>query len=258
MIVDGVLRSLADTIVPEAVWRRRWRNRFESYWMQDPDRKLIEFAAAREAKSGVAVDVGAADGVTSHLLSRLYRCVEAFEPNPANLRKLRITAETNVRIHPVGLADVAGETVLRTPVRNGRRLDGWSSMASEDIAQGPHVANRVGLCRIDDFGFKDVSLLHIDVEGAEDAVLRGAAQLLREQRPAIIIELEERHRDQSVETTVNWLKQRGYAGYYREGDRLRPAHRFNAGKHQAIGAASEYYVRFSQFMRRRQVGRQGF
>ena len=42
---------------------------------------------------------------------------------------------------------------------------------------------------LDNFGFKDVSLLKIDVEGFEDAVLAGATDTIRSNQPVILIEI---------------------------------------------------------------------
>ena len=42
---------------------------------------------------------------------------------------------------------------------------------------------------LDSFGFWNVSLLKIDVEGFEDEVLAGSERLIRDSRPVILIEI---------------------------------------------------------------------
>ena len=42
---------------------------------------------------------------------------------------------------------------------------------------------------MDSFGFENVSLIKIDVEGFEDEVLAGAERLIRESRPVILLEI---------------------------------------------------------------------
>ena len=49
--------------------------------------------------------------------------------------------------------------------------------------------DRAELRPLDSFGFQNVSLLKIDVEGFEDEVLAGAERLIRDNRPVILIEI---------------------------------------------------------------------
>jgi hypothetical protein len=51
---------------------------------------------------------------------------------------------------------------------------------------------------IDSFGFSDVSLIKIDVEGHEKAVLLGAAQTIRTQHPTIFIEIWDHNKSKIV------------------------------------------------------------
>ena len=49
--------------------------------------------------------------------------------------------------------------------------------------------DRAELRPLDSFGFQNVSVLKIDVEGFEDEVLAGAERLIRENRPVILLEI---------------------------------------------------------------------
>ena len=78
---------------------------------------------------GVFVDVGANVGYYTRIASRLVGCgggVLAFEPMPAALRVLAMNCAdlTNVRLYPVALGDVAGETTFYV-----RKMGDTSSLA---------------------------------------------------------------------------------------------------------------------------------
>ena len=51
----------------------------------------------------------------------------------------------------------------------------------------------VQTARLDDYQLPPVGFIKIDVEGHEEAVLRGAAQTIARNRPVLMIEIEERH-----------------------------------------------------------------
>ncbi len=67
------------------------------------------------------------------------------------------------------------------------------------------LCSRGGLTRLD--------FLKIDVEGAELHVLEGGAKAIEAFRPAILVEIEERHLSRyrlSTQAVVDWLCARGY------------------------------------------------
>ena len=79
--------------------------------------------------------------------------------------------------------------------------------------------DKVELRTIDSFGFRNVSFMKIDVEGFEDHVLDGAAQTIRTQHPALLVEIQGGNDydkaspeiRQRIERTVAKLKAFGYA-----------------------------------------------
>lgn len=46
---------------------------------------------------------------------------------------------------------------------------------------------------IDSFGFRNVSLIKMDVEGYEDAVLAGAKETIQRERPVLLVEIQGGH-----------------------------------------------------------------
>jgi hypothetical protein len=67
---------------------------------------------------------------------------------------------------------------------------------------------------LDSFGFTNVGFVKIDVEGHEEAVLRGAQMTLARDMPNIIIEIEERHAPGATTAVPEFLRTIGYSGYY--------------------------------------------
>lgn len=155
--------------------------------------------AARLRPGDVFVDVGANVGFLSVLAGRLVGPagrIVAFEPVPANARLARGNAALNrmahVEVVEAAVADRAGRATLvlarhaggaalagaaRPPDECGElevpvvTLDGWLA-GNAGRLPGP------------------VRLLKVDVEGAELAVLRGGAGLLRVGRPAVLLEVD--------------------------------------------------------------------
>ncbi|MEP7011508.1 MAG: FkbM family methyltransferase, partial [Acidobacteriota bacterium] len=105
--------------------------------------------------------------------------IDCFEPEPGNLETLALNVRENrlegcVRIHPVAAGDVHGFARL-APGLNGV------------VTESGEI--EVPLRRLDDLIEPPLGLLKIDVEGFEGPVLRGAARLLREAKPALFVEI---------------------------------------------------------------------
>ena len=80
---------------------------------------------------------------------------------------------------------------------------------------------------------KRVSLLKIDVEGAELEIFKGAERILREQSPLLVFECEDRHLEAgSVQDVFSYLKSLGYKGSFICGNTLLPLSAFDPSVHQ--------------------------
>jgi FkbM family methyltransferase len=141
------------------------------------------------------VDVGAHVGYYTALASKLVGptgTVIAFEPRPLNLRFLRQHVEANrldnVRVVEAGVGDRRGPAAF-----DSRTGTGTGHLADD----GDLIVDAV---RLDDL-YRDreiprANFLKIDVEGGELGVLRGALELVRAERPVILVAThgEELHR----------------------------------------------------------------
>ncbi len=137
----------------------------------------------------VALDIGANNGVTTSILSKLFREVHAFEPHPLMADDLSKAALNNVTVHPLAASSGAGEAELVIPIASGVTMTGWGSLTGSLLAQFEHFQRiKVATASIDSFNLADVDYIKIDVEGHELDVLKGAQDTLRRCHPWLVVE----------------------------------------------------------------------
>ena len=109
----------------------------------------------------------------------------AFEPIPALAEQLRADFP-GVTVHAAAVAKDRGETTFEW-VKTRPAVS--SIRADPRVADGQEVETiRVPLVRLDDVVEHPVAFLKIDVEGAEEGVLQGAAETLSRNRPLVVFE----------------------------------------------------------------------
>jgi FkbM family methyltransferase len=195
---------------------------------RDAALRLVE---ALVAPGQVIVDVGASVGLFTSRMARLVGPggrVHAFEPNPQRHARLRALAGPNrpIVLHPVALSDEAGDGQLWIPRVDGQALAERASLDGHacDCANTDPVAVR--LATFDDEIGEDrdrVAFIKCDVEGHEAAVLAGAAETLARSRPAVLVEVEERHHDRPLDAVLADVVPDGYAAWAVTVAGLRPA-----------------------------------
>lgn len=188
-----------------------------------------------------AVDVGANRGVYSYWLARCCARVEAFEPNPELARRLDSAGLGNVAVHRVALSDRGGTAELLVPRhRKGGLDDPGGRLAGLDpldaAARFPTT-----LARLDDFSLADVDFIKIDVEGHEERVLDGAWGVIARDRPALLIELEERHNSGCLARVRERFAAIGYRMLFLDGGQWRDAGALGPGQ---AGPSGRYINNF--------------
>jgi FkbM family methyltransferase len=198
-----VSRTALVGLAPNLYWRfRRWRRGDEEFEL-----KLLPLLCS---KTRVSVDVGANFGMYTVRMAELsQRCI-AFEPIPAFARMLARGFGNSIDVHAVALSDKRGKAELRVPdlYTGYATIDPANSLASRHGCSIDHVS--VDMVLLDDFDFRDVGFMKIDVEGHEEAVLRGATATVERCRPNLIVEVEERHNLGSIPRVVAWMREHGY------------------------------------------------
>jgi FkbM family methyltransferase len=192
----------------------------------------------------IVCDIGANKGSFTFWLARWCRRgrVVAFEPQAEIACRLardcRMLNLSNVAVEPLGVYSASGWQGLTVPRGQpaAAALNGAAVKADGDISYTVPVVS------LDDYfptGDR-VSLLKIDVEGAELHVLRGAERILKHSRPLLVVECEVRHhRKDCVSDVFHYLTSLGYRGEFICRGRLLPASMFDAAIHQR--ADSDWY-----------------
>jgi FkbM family methyltransferase len=218
----GVARSLFRACVPER-WRSRWQLALlvrREWKAGEPELRLVPELVTPERS---ALDIGANRGVYARVMRDRARDVHAFEPNPRLARRMRHCFGDSVRVWNVALSDASGRAEMRIPVSGGTDIDGLSTLepGAADDAEAVRTVE-VEKRSLDSLGLRDIGFAKIDVEGHELAVLRGARATLERDRPALLVEMEDRHRPGAVDQGRRFLEELGYRGYFLRAGRLRP------------------------------------
>lgn len=177
----------------------------------------------------LAVDIGANNGMYSYYLSNISQAVKAFEPQPSLCDMLRAWNHPKVEIFNMGLSDQGGTLILHVPKdESGRGLAPLASFR----ALPNSIEYQVPVQRLDDFGFKHVDFIKIDVEGHESEVLRGAVETIQINHPLLLIEIEQRHLDRPIGDVFIEITALGYSGYFLKQGHLIEISTFSYETHQ--------------------------
>jgi FkbM family methyltransferase len=201
-----VARRTAVGLAPRAYWRVRGMRR----GLEEPELALLPSLCDATRTS---LDIGANYGMYTVHLERFSRRCVAFEPNPALAASLRRGFATAVEVHAVALSDREGFAELRMPAwwPGQSTIEGRNALAARrgEPLRTVRVPTRTldGLLPREDVGF-----VKIDVEGHEEAVLRGSETLLRRCRPAVLVELEERHNEGCIDRVTELFAELGHRG----------------------------------------------
>lgn len=169
-------RTLDALMMYRLTWDQAWLDH-----VRMPE-KSIYFAPGLLPIGGdeVLVDGGAYDGDTARAFAERtggrYRHIHAFELDPDNAARFAAKSSDmpNVSLHACGLWDGPARVNLKGEIDLGRRID-----ASQP---GEHR-----LEALDDLDIGQVTLIKLDVEGAEANALRGAGRTIARHRPAMAI-----------------------------------------------------------------------
>jgi FkbM family methyltransferase len=176
------------------------------------------------------IDIGAALGNYTVTLSRLVGprgTVHSIEPlvfaHPALSWLLRPREGRNVVRHSVALGIEQGRDVMSVPVRHGMPVTGRSFLTAGSRGLGSnaeftdHLEVFVRTDTLDHFvdinGISRVDFVKADVEGAELRVVEGGKETIDRFKPAVLVEIEERHVARfghRAHDVVDFLFDRGY------------------------------------------------
>lgn len=133
--------------------------------------------------SDVVIDVGANIGVHSLYMSRLGAKVYAFEPVTQFRKQFQESLKLSyydITVYPFALGEKDEEKIIYTSKTN-------AAISSFMVNDDPESTEVVGIKTLDSFKLKP-SFIKIDVEGYEEAVLRGGIKTIVNYHPVILFE----------------------------------------------------------------------
>jgi FkbM family methyltransferase len=160
------------------------------------------------------IDVGANVGVHTVRLAKIVGgdgTVIAVEPDPdvaeRTRRNIMLNGLANARVINAAASDRSGETLLYRPgVADTNR-------ARASLLRHPYLtgaASTVPVVTIDEIADGPITLIKVDVEGHEGAVIRGAAGTIAAHAPSIVFEYAPELLSEAAQTPFGWLAERGY------------------------------------------------
>jgi FkbM family methyltransferase len=209
-------------------WKYRWRT----------DKAEIRYLLDKIKNGSVVMDVGAhKGGYTYWMVKAAGRKgkVIAFEPQQKGYDLLRqLFSNHNTVIEHLALSDHEGTTTLYIQPQS---FD-VSFEASLYNKYENFTAEKIETTTIDNYcklHQLQPSFIKIDVEGAEREVINGAATVLKQSRPTLLIEAEQRHSgEQALIRLFKHLEDAGYRGYFFLNLKKVPLAEFNAAVHQDV------------------------
>lgn len=162
-------------------------------WLGRYERSEIAWFVSRFGPADIVWDIGAHAGFFTLACAPRCREVVACEPLASNLaflaRHVAINRLANVRIVDAALTDVAGARVSFGGSSSSyqNRIGGEDAQASGQTVRTETVDHLVQA------GLPPPSIVKMDVEGAEAAVLRGALSTIARHRPRLMVAVHGAH-----------------------------------------------------------------
>lgn len=204
-------------------------------WLRGGLEPEMQFLGSLVRDHDLVIDIGGNRGIYVYQLWRLGAKVEVFEPNPVchSVLSAWASGKPTVCVHSVALSSHAGSANLHIPIDES----GVEHDASASIENAGFVHSRdqlVSLQTLDCYQFKDVSLIKIDVEGHEYSVIEGAVATLVASRPALLVEIEQRHNGRPIGDVFDRILGFGYQGFFMGQDGLTSLEDFDVTHHQSM------------------------
>ena len=172
-----------------SLWRGQSKQLFVFRQYYEPELAFIE---SRLQRDDIFVDVGAAYGIYSLAAAKIIgKNGKVFSLEPAagtfaHLKKnIVINGSANVTALQLAAADKAGKALLIHHPDHSRNV-----LSRVDTAEDSEQVRTISLDELlQEYRLDRVEMVKIDVEGAEELVLRGAIHLIRSFKPIIIFEV---------------------------------------------------------------------
>lgn len=246
-------KYLIESIVP-GLTKRYIRKKivdtaFTSQYPFEPEMKLICGIVPPQKPF---FDVGANQGHYSILVEDLVgsQNVYCFEPIPKLSNRLRRILPA-AHILPVALSDHENTQVLTIPSIGNKVFETRATLEKsvQENAATTVTEIQVNTTTIDRFMAQNqlqaLGFVKIDVEGHEQAVLKGGITTLLQFQPLLLVEIEQRHHSYPMTEIFVMIESLGYAGFYFEPEtrRLKEIQHFSVAANQNVtNLHSQHYI----------------
>ena len=223
-------------LIPNKLYIRRLV--FKEWIKGRKDIRILKYIINKEKNS---IDVGAYKGVYTFLISKYSKKVYAFEPNPKSFSILKKTVSENVKVFNFALSNKSRVDFLKIP--KGKK--GYSNQGGSlrNIKLDKNFGKiRVNAKKLDDLNLQNIGFIKIDAEGSEQEVLKGAKKLIKKYKPTLLIEIEERYLQISIEESLRKILSLGYRGFALIGEVLTPLKFFDGNKNHRIDYGPDFHA----------------
>jgi len=235
-------KYLIESVVPDLskryIKKKILKTAFTSQYPFDPEMKLIRGIIPHDKPF---FDVGANQGHYSILVEDLVgpENVYCFEPIPNLSRRLRRILP-GAHVVPVALSDHENKQSLKIPFIGNQAVETRATLESsvQEIETTTFTKIQVNTTTIDHFmaqkQLDTIGFIKIDVEGHEQAVLKGGIITLGQFQPILLVEIEQRHHTYPITEIFSMIEALGYAGFYFEAKTrsLQNIQQFSVDAHQ--------------------------
>ena len=194
--------------------------------------KELEIINQFTDKSKDAIDVGVYRGIYSYKLAQHFKFVHCFEANPLlypllndNLKKII----KNINLYNLALSSDNGETILKLPIRSKsffkKNIEELYELGAASVHPNNKFDNfkevKVKKKKLDSIKFENkIGFIKIDVEGHELEVIEGALKTIKENKPVLLVEIEEKHSKRMVIDSIKYIENIGYKCYFEKNKEL--------------------------------------
>jgi FkbM family methyltransferase len=224
------LSTILKVIAPKIYWSRKLnylKNNFTEIEMN-----LLPVLCDKHKTS---IDIGAAGGVFIANLESTSKNVIGFEPIPNDAKRLNeMIGATHLKAHVINeaLSNKNGQAILKMIKNDLGRSTIESANLLEDETGSEKLSINVAVSKLDDYHYKNIGFIKIDVEGHELSVLEGAYYTIKNNLPNLLIEIEERHKSNALKSVLHFMKQFDYSCYFIHENQLKPIEVFELSKFQ--------------------------
>ena len=185
-------------------------------------------------KKRTIIDIGSNIGIYSYYFSSIFQNIKSFEPSKEVTEKLNILNKKNITIFNCALSDSSGEQeffipIMDLPMAREVKLYSHGSLENHnDVIKKSKIEKRlIKINKLDNYSFQNVDLIKIDVEGHESKVIQGCLNTIKNNKPFLIVEIEQRHIKKKINEVFQEIKQLGYDGHYLTNNKLKSINSFS-------------------------------